>query len=203
MRCIFGSKLTWNFLFSIFERYVLFPNRISKASSWIFNVTNSLTVDGRSFTIPSIMSTKLTNKRSQITKKKLKVKPASSSNLHNLSVEVLFRLFFCINQKFSPQKKIEKNQRTENARHRKSNNPMLNFPASDFNMRSFLRFLFQPLLRGGTIYSNGFFSVQSILADRHTHRRELRLISLECLSSVEYGIKRFFWFSFLQGNIEV
>ena len=38
---------------------------------------------------------------------------------------------------------------------------------------------------GGTIYSNGFF-VHSILADRYNHRRELRLVSLESLSSVEY-----------------
>ena len=60
--------------------------------------------------------------------------------------------------------------------------------------------LFRPLLRGGgggggggggTIYSNGFF-VQSILADRYIHRRELRLASLESLSSVEYGIKKIF-----------
>ena len=54
---------------------------------------------------------------------------------------------------------------------------------------------------GGTIYSNGFFFVQSILADRYIHRRELRLVSLESLSSVEYGIKkRFFLFSFLTGR---
>ena len=53
-------------------------------------------------------------------------------------------------------------------------------------------FLFRPLLRGGgTIYSNGFF-VQSILADRYIHRRELRLVPLEILSSVEYGIKKIF-----------
>ena len=44
---------------------------------------------------------------------------------------------------------------------------------------------------GGTIYSNGFF-VHSILADRYNHRRELRLVSLESLSSVEYGIKKIF-----------
>ena len=33
----------------------------------------------------------------------------------------------------------------------------------------------------------GFF-VQSILAGRYIHRRELRLVSLESFSSVEYGI---------------
>ena len=49
-----------------------------------------------------------------------------------------------------------------------------------------------PLEGGGTIYSNGFFFVQSILADRYIHRRELRLVSLESLSSVEYGIKKIF-----------
>ena len=46
-------------------------------------------------------------------------------------------------------------------------------------------------LEGGTIYSNGFF-VQSILADRYIHRREVRLVSLESLSSVEYGTKKIF-----------
>ena len=38
----------------------------------------------------------------------------------------------------------------------------------------------------------GFFFVQSILADRYIHRRELRLVSLEILSSLEYGIKKIF-----------
>ena len=33
-----------------------------------------------------------------------------------------------------------------------------------------------PLEGEGTIYSNGFF-VQSILADRYIHRRQLRLVS--------------------------
>ena len=49
-----------------------------------------------------------------------------------------------------------------------------------------------PLEGEGTIYSNGFFFVQSILADRYIHRRELRLVSLESLSRVEYGIKKIF-----------
>ena len=49
-----------------------------------------------------------------------------------------------------------------------------------------------PLVGGGTIYSNGFLFVQTILADRYIHRRELRLVSLESLSSVEYGIKKIF-----------
>ena len=43
----------------------------------------------------------------------------------------------------------------------------------------------------GTIYSNGFF-VQTILADRCIHCRELRPVSLESFSSVEYGIKNIF-----------
>ena len=37
-----------------------------------------------------------------------------------------------------------------------------------------------------------FFFVQSILADRYIHRRELRQVSLESLSRVEYGIKKIF-----------
>ena len=53
---------------------------------------------------------------------------------------------------------------------------------------------------GGTIYSTGFIFVQSILADRYIHHRELRLVSLKSFSSVEYGIKKIFWFSFLTGR---
>ena len=60
-----------------------------------------------------------------------------------------------------------------------------------------------PLEGGGTIYSNGFFFVPWIFAARYIHRRELRLVSLESSSSVEYGIKFFFHFRFLQGVIEV
>ena len=46
---------------------------------------------------------------------------------------------------------------------------------------------------GGTIYSNGFFFVQTILADRFNNRRELRLVSLESPSSIEYGNKKYFF----------
>ena len=49
-----------------------------------------------------------------------------------------------------------------------------------------------PLEGGGTIYSNGFFFVQSIFADRNIHRRELRLVSLESSSSAEYRIQKIF-----------
>ena len=49
-----------------------------------------------------------------------------------------------------------------------------------------------PLEGGGTIYSNGFFFVQSIFADQYIHRRELRLVLLENSSSAEYGIKMIF-----------
>ena len=45
-----------------------------------------------------------------------------------------------------------------------------------------------PLEGGGTTYSNVFFFVQTIFADRYIHRRELRLVSLESSSSVEYEI---------------
>ena len=47
-------------------------------------------------------------------------------------------------------------------------------------------------MEGGTIYSNGFF-VKTILADRYIHRRELRLVSSESSSSVEYRIKKIFF----------
>ena len=45
---------------------------------------------------------------------------------------------------------------------------------------------------GGTIYSTGIFFVQSILADRYIHRRELWVVSLKNPSRVEYGIKKIF-----------
>ena len=68
-----------------------------------------------------------------------------------------------------------------------------------------LNFLFRPLLRGGgTIYSTGFFFLQSILTDRYIHRRELWVVSLKSPFSVESGIKKIFsnFFS-LQRVIEV
>ena len=45
---------------------------------------------------------------------------------------------------------------------------------------------------GGELYTQMVFFVQTILADPYIHRRELRLVSLESLSSVEYGIKQIF-----------
>ena len=44
------------------------------------------------------------------------------------------------------------------------------------------------------------FFVQSILADRYIHRRELRLISLESLSSLEYESKTNFLYLFFTGS---
>ena len=56
--------------------------------------------------------------------------------------------------------------------------------------------MFRPLLRGGggrggSIYSNGVF-VHTILADWYNNRRELWVVSLESLSSEEYGFKKIF-----------
>ena len=51
--------------------------------------------------------------------------------------------------------------------------------------------VFRPLLRGKELYTQTVF-FQSILADRYIHRRELRLVSFENLSSVEYGIEKIF-----------
>ena len=45
-----------------------------------------------------------------------------------------------------------------------------------------------PTFSGGTICLTGFF-VQSILADRYINSRELRLVSSENPSSVEYEMK--------------
>ena len=54
---------------------------------------------------------------------------------------------------------------------------------------------------GGRNYIlNWVFFVQSILADRYIHRRELKLVSLESLSSVKYGIKFIFLIFFLTGR---
>ena len=49
-----------------------------------------------------------------------------------------------------------------------------------------------PPVGGGTIYLNGFFFVQSILADRYIHRREMWVVSLESSSSVEFETKKIF-----------
>ena len=58
-------------------------------------------------------------------------------------------------------------------------------------------------LEGEELYTQMGFFVQTILADRYFHRRELRLVSLESSSRGEYGIKKIFYFRFLQGVIEV
>ena len=56
----------------------------------------------------------------------------------------------------------------------------------------YLLLLFRSLLRGEELYTQMVFFVQTILADRYIHRRELRLVSIESLPSVEYGIKKIF-----------
>ena len=59
-----------------------------------------------------------------------------------------------------------------------------------------------PLEGGGRNYIlKWIFFVQSILAGRYIHRRELRLVSLESLSSVEYGIKKIFLIFFRDREI--
>ena len=56
-----------------------------------------------------------------------------------------------------------------------------------------------PLDGGRNYILKSVFCVQTILADRYIHRRELRLVSLESLSSEEIGIN-FFLFSFFTGS---
>ena len=59
---------------------------------------------------------------------------------------------------------------------------------------------------GEELYTQMGFFVQSVLADRYIHRRKLRPVSLESLSSVEYGIKKIFLIFVLtgrQGDTEV
>ena len=53
-------------------------------------------------------------------------------------------------------------------------------------------FCSDPSWGGEELYTRMGFFVQSILADRYIHPRELRLVSLESLSSVEYGNKKIF-----------
>ena len=50
-------------------------------------------------------------------------------------------------------------------------------------------------LVGEELYTQTVLLVQSILADRYTNRRELRLLSLESTSSAEYRIKKFLNFT--------
>ena len=62
-----------------------------------------------------------------------------------------------------------------------------------FNLFKGLCHFFVPTtLEGEELYTQMVFFVQTILADRYIHRRELRLVSLESLSSVEYWIKKIF-----------
>ena len=52
---------------------------------------------------------------------------------------------------------------------------MGNFPENCLNLMQFPRYCSEgsdDLEWGGTIYSNGFFFVQTILTDRYIHRRE-------------------------------
>ena len=55
--------------------------------------------------------------------------------------------------------------------------------------KPFSSFCSDPSWGGRNYILKWVFFVQSILADRYIHRREFRLVSLESLSSVEYGIK--------------
>ena len=55
---------------------------------------------------------------------------------------------------------------------------------------------------GEELYTQmGFFFVPTILADRYIHRRELRLVSLESSSSVEYRIKKIFLIFVFYGEL--
>ena len=55
-----------------------------------------------------------------------------------------------------------------------------------------------PLVGGGTICSNGVFFVQTILADRCIHRREMWVISIKSSPRVKFEINNFFNFVFLE-----
>ena len=55
---------------------------------------------------------------------------------------------------------------------------------------------------GGTIYPTGFF-VQTILADRYIHCREIWVVSFKSMYILEYGIKKIFSISVFTGVMEV
>ena len=55
-------------------------------------------------------------------------------------------------------------------------------------------FVIVPAHFSGNYILKWVFFVQTISADRYDHRRELRLVSLESSSSVEYGNKKDFQF---------
>ena len=57
---------------------------------------------------------------------------------------------------------------------------------------------------GGRNYTlNGVFFVQTILVNRHFHRREMWVVSLKSSSSVEFENKNTFWIHFFGGAYEV
>ena len=78
------------------------------------------------------------------------------------------------------------------------------FSAAQFSAHKLNKFIVPTTIVGGggggggegTIYSNDFFFVQTILADRFIHRREMLALSLKSSSSVEFEIKRFFYYRF-------
>ena len=55
-------------------------------------------------------------------------------------------------------------------------------------------YLLRPTLVGEELYTQMGFFVQTILADRYNHRRELRVVSLKSPSSVKYGILIFVFY---------
>ena len=73
---------------------------------------------------------------------------------------------------------------------------MQSFKSSVFsncrNKRKKIIFCSDPSWGGRNYILKWGFFVQSIFADRYIHRRELRLVSLESSSNVEYGIKKIF-----------
>ena len=46
---------------------------------------------------------------------------------------------------------------------------------------------------GEELYTQMGFFVQTILADRYNHRREVWVVSLKSWSSVEFKMKKIFW----------
>ena len=68
---------------------------------------------------------------------------------------------------------------------------------SDF---AFVVLLFRPHLWGELYILKWVFFVQTFLAGRYIHRREVLVVSLNSSSSVEFEIKKIFWYLLFSGS---
>ena len=74
----------------------------------------------------------------------------------------------------------------------KLSRPKFNFKVGVYSYIFSGGLLFRPHLWGEKLYTQMCFFVQTILADRYIHRREVRVASLKNSSSVKFEIKKIF-----------